>query len=44
MNQSDYERLKAMGYTEEEIEVVLENYNRLNVSSRPLGPSREDRG
>lgn len=43
-NQNEYERLKAEGYTEEEIKVALDSLSQLSISQEPLGEKRDDRG
>lgn len=42
--ETDYERLKKQGYTEEEINVALDNMTHVDVTSAPLGPGRQDKG
>ena len=41
---NEYEELKKQGYTEEEIELMLDNVSRMTISDQPLGPGRDDRG
>lgn len=41
--QSEYDRLKNEGYTEEEIKVQLDNLNKIKISSDPMGNNRDDR-
>ena len=43
MNENEYEQLKQQGYTEEEIELMLDGVSRMTISSQPLGPERDDR-
>lgn len=40
---NNIEKLKAQGYTEEQINVILGN-TKINVSDNPMGENREDRG
>lgn len=44
MNKSDYESLKDLGYTEEEIKVALDSISKISVFSSPLNESRDDKG
>ena len=44
MNKSDYESLKELGYTEEEIKAALEGISKISVFSSPLSESRDDKG
>ena len=44
MLESDYEALRRLGYTEEEISVSLEGLSGLGIFSSPLGSNREDKG
>lgn len=41
--QSEYERLKREGYTEEEINVILDDISKINISSAPMSAGRDDR-
>lgn len=43
MNNSDYERLKSQGYSEEEIKAILENVSKIELSPSPMGPYRNDK-
>ena len=40
---NEYERLKEMGYTEEEIKVMADELSRIVLSTDPMGPGRDDR-
>lgn len=44
MLESDYEALRRLGYTEEEISVSLEGLSGLGIFPSPLGSNREDKG
>jgi len=41
---NDYEELLKQGYTEEEIQLMLDNVSRMTISGEPLGQGRDDRG
>lgn len=43
MNNNDYEELKRKGYTEEEIQVYLDDVSKLEISDNPRGERRDDR-
>lgn len=40
---SDYEKLKKEGYTEEQINVMLQDVNKVKLGSSPMGLNRDDR-
>ena len=40
---SEYEKLKEQGYTEEQINVILQNMNRVKIDNDPMGLNRDDR-
>lgn len=41
--ENEYERLKKLGYTEEQIEVVLGPISKLELNDSPMGPGRQDK-
>lgn len=41
--QSEYEKLKAKGYTEEEIRVALDSLSKISLAAGALGENRDDR-
>lgn len=43
MSQNDYDELLKKGYTEEQIDVTLDNLSGIGVSDGPLAPNRDDR-
>ena len=41
---TDYERLKKEGYTEEEIQLILQDpLSHVSLSDAPMGPGRQDK-
>ena len=41
--ENEYERLKKLGYTEEQIEVVLGPISKLELNDSHMGPGRQDK-